>query len=230
MAFPSNTVLTAGSILKVQKAGTNRTLPSGTITVATAGAASGATSIPVTAVTALTGLTMATGDVVVQQGETLTFDSSPAVTATLTADLKVGDTTISVEPISGALVDGDAAVTNGLLRVLGGDSIDFNMSDNEVSTRGFEQGLFDDARKTMIGAELPFSGSYRIGDPSFNQVIIPGSLSADEIYYYYQTPDGRYKSGYAFIKGYTETGALDNIVRYSFSIRAVGTITRGEVA
>jgi hypothetical protein len=233
MPLPTDTVLTAGSIIRVQRGVGNRTLPIGTITVGTAVAANG-TSIGITAIgTTFFGAnykrTLVTGSVVVQEGDTLTFNETTPVTVKLSADLKVGDTSISIAPAPAAITVGKIATTNGYFYVLGGDSLEFNITDNEVSTRGFENGLFDDARKVMIGGDLPFTGIYRRGDPCFANIIKPCATSDEEMAFYYQLPDGQFTSGWAFVKGYKESNKLDDILRYNFSFRAVGRFTTGTV-
>jgi hypothetical protein len=229
MAFPTDTILTSGTILKVQQSLGQRTLPTITITVASGGASSAATSIPITAPTVPVGLNRTSGQVLVQEGTKLTFNSGTPVTAELTADIKVGDTTASVKPLSGALTAANVATTNGLLLVLGGDSVDFNATDQEVSTRSFENGLFDDARRVMIGGSCPFNGFYRSGDPAHELIIMPAVLTSDEIFFQLTWADGYQRSGYAFIKGYKETGKLDDIRRFSWEFRMVGTITFAKV-
>jgi hypothetical protein len=229
MAFPTDTILTAGTILRVQSALANRTLPSITITIGTGGAAIGVATVPITAPTSPAGLGRATGDVLVQQGSKLTFNETSPVTITLAEDIKVGDTTLVRVETTAALTAGKIATSAGLLQILGGDSVDFNVTDKEVATRSFENGLFDDARKVMIGGSLPFNGFYRNGDPCFDLVIKPSVLSANEVYFYLLRPDNTYWSGFAFIKGYKESMKLDDIVRFSWEFRAVGAFQTGIV-
>lgn len=227
MPLPTDTILTAGTILQMQTSLANRTLPVITLTVGVGGAALNATSIPITAAAAPVGLTRATGKVLVQQGTKLSFNETVPVVVTLTADVLVGDTSISVAPIPAAVTAAKIATTNGLLLVLGGDSVSFSVTDKEVSTRSFENGLFDDARKVMIGCSLPFSGFYRAGDPCFDLVAKPAVLSTQEVYFYLQYPDKTFWSGYAYIKGYKEDGKLDDIRRFSWEFRGVGTFATG---
>lgn len=227
MAFPTDTILTAGTLLKIQKAMPNRTLPVITITIGTGGATSGATSVPITTPTVPTGLGRTAGQTLVQEGTELTFNETVPLKVTLAADIKVGDTTMTCLPTTGALTAAKIATTSGLLVVLGGDSVDFNVTDKEVETRSFENGLFDDARKVMIGGSLPFNGFYRAGDPCFDLVILPSVLDTSEVYFNLQYPDKKFRSGFAFIKGYKETGKLDDIRRFSWEFRAVGQFTFG---
>lgn len=229
MAFNTDTILTAGSILKVQKSVGNRTLPSSTITIASGGASTGATSVPVTAVTADARLGLTTGDVVVQQGDKLTFNETTPVTVTLTEDLKVGDTSMTVAPLTANLTAAKIATTSGLLLLLGIEDMGFDVTNKEVSTRSFENGIFDDARKVSIGGNVACKGFYRAGDVAFQQVIEPASLGTDEIYFYQLYPDGRYRSAYAFIKDFKESAKLDDILRCDFSLRVVGTFEFGVV-
>lgn len=227
MPFPTDTILTAGTLLQMQTSMANRTLPTITITIGTGGAISGATSVPITAPTVPTGLVRTSGQTLVQEGTKLTFNETTPVTVTLAADIKVGDTTMSVVATTAALTASKIATTSGLLVVLGGDSVDFTVTDKEVATRSFENGLYDDARKVMIGGSLPFSGFYRAGDPCFDLVVLPAVLSAQEVYFYLQYPDKKFRSGYAFIKGYKESTKLDDIRRFSWEFRAVGAFATG---
>jgi hypothetical protein len=229
MAFPTDTQLTSNTILRTQLSIGNRTLPTITVTVGTGGASSGATTIPVTALASPTGLTRSAGQILIQQGTSLTFNSTTPVTATLAADALVGDTSLTVVALSGALTAGNTATSSGLLQIIGGDSMDFQTNDKEVATRAFENGLFDDARKVMIGAAIPFNGFYRVGDPVPDLVIKPAVMSALEVYFYLLYPDTakHYWSGWAYIKGYKEQNKLDDIRRMSFELRVVGTFTNG---
>lgn len=229
MAFNTDTILTAGSILKVQKSVGNRTLPSSTITIGTGGATSGATTVPVTAVTADSRLGLTTGDVVVQQGDKLTFNETTPLTVTLTDDLKVGDTSMSVVATTGALTAGKVATTSGLLLVLGLEDMGFDIGEKTVSTRSFENGLFDDNRKTQISGTISCKGFYRAGDVAYKQVIEPAALSSIEVYFYQLYPNGYLRTGYAFIKGYKESGKLDDIVRADFQLSAVGPFTFSQI-
>jgi hypothetical protein len=227
MALPTDTILTAGTILQMQTSLANRTLPVITITTGVGGAAIGATSVPITAAAGPVALNRATGKVLVQQGTRLTFNETVPVVVTLANDILVGDTTMTVLPLTAALTAAKIATTNGLLLVLGGDSVSFSISDKEVSTRSFENGLFDDARKVMIGCSLPFSGFYRAGDPCFELVAKPAVLSTQEVYFYLQYPDKTFWSGYSYLKGYKEDGKLDDIRRFSWEFRGVGAFQTG---
>src|SRR5689334_4525182 len=81
-----------------------------TVTVGVAGAAQNATSVPVAALTpsvyANTTL-IAGGGVIIPAGTVLYFGG--AKVAQLTADAKIGDTTLTVAALPTALVSGDAA-------------------------------------------------------------------------------------------------------------------------
>lgn len=230
MSFPTDTILTAGTVLRLQKSVGNRTLPVITVTIGTGTFATGTTTIPVT-FNNPAALGRTSGQVLIQEQSRITFNSTPSpVTVTLAEDLKVGDTNMIVNPTTAAVQAGNTGTSSGLLVVLGGDSVDFNVTDNEVSTRSFENGLFDDARKVMIGGSLPFNGFYRAGDPCFDLVVLPNVLSAGEVYFNLTYPDNKFRAGYAFIKGYKETAKLDDIRRFSWEFRSVGAFTFGTVA
>jgi len=79
------------------------------VDVAVAGAAINATSVPIVALTSPDG--RPTGSVAIPRYTTLFFSSTKQVT--LTDDAKVGDTTLTVEPIPVALVDTDTVFYGG---------------------------------------------------------------------------------------------------------------------
>jgi hypothetical protein len=227
MAFPTDTVLTANSALYLQKSIGQRTPPTATVT--TSGiVASGATTIPITPVVSPTGLLLTAGQVVIQQGTSLTFNSTTPTTIILAQDIKVGDTAaIPVAPTTNAMQSGNTATSIGALRLLGAEDLSFSLTDKTVPTRSFENGLWMDERKVTLGGEIAIKGFYRVGDPCFTQIILPLATSADECYFKSIYPDKTYRQGYALLQGYKEENQLDNIRRYSFNLKAVGPVTFG---
>lgn len=217
-------VLTAGVVTSVNiiNGGTGYSSAPTVAFVTTPGI--GATSISVAAIVAPTGTAYTGTQTVIQQGDTLTFNSATPLSVVVAADVVLGATTVFITaPLTAALQAGNVAVSNGLLQLLGVDNLDFSVTDKEVSTRGFENGLFDDARKVMIGGAMPISGFYRVGDPTFLQIILPAALSSTELYFKVVYPDLTVRQGYAFLKGFKEQNKLDDIRRFSFELRAVGT-------
>ncbi|XHX80947.1 MAG: hypothetical protein RBJ76_13745 [Stenomitos frigidus ULC029] len=229
--MPSATVISAGLRILVGRLPMNaqgfttvRTPTQYTITN-TAAVSLNATSMLLTAA----GFVAPATSVLLQAGTILTFG---AVQVTVLADVTLNGTAVSV-PIAAAtatIAMSVTATTYALLSILGGDSADLNVTDKEVSTRGFDSGIFDDARKVMIGAEIPWSNVYRLGDPGIDQVIEPAALSAlatQEVFVTIVYPDGKYRSAACFIKGYKEGNKLDDIRRLSWTFRIVGGIVSG---
>lgn len=210
MSFPTQTILTAGTQLRVGNLLANRINPTYTIKIGATAVAPNDTTAGVLAT-----------PIFLQAGTTLEFPGNKKIK--LTEDATAGSTTLHIEPYTGTnIASGAETKTLALLQVLGGDSLSFTINDNEVSTRSFENGLYDDARKVMIGATIPWSGHYVSGDPAIEQIIQPAAISDKEIYFEITYPDGLKRSGACYVQGYTEDNALDNIRRVSWTFRVVG--------
>lgn len=228
MPLPTNIILTAGTKLYLQRTIGNRTLPTATVTT-TSAVTAGSSSIPITAVTSPSGLSLATGDVVIQQGTKITFNSTIPETVTLAADVVVGSTTITtVAPTVNAIQSGNTATSNGALLLLGVENLGFTITDQTVSAMSMENGFFDENVKTRIGGSIPVSGFYRQGDPCFNQVILPTALSEKEVYVKMLRPDLNFRTGWAFIKSYKEDNKNSDIARYSFELMMNGSFSFGK--
>lgn len=226
MPFSTETVLTAGSILYIQKSGPNRTLPVITLTT-TAAATVNATTLAVTAVTAPAYLNRTAGQVVIQEGTKITFNSTTPSTTTLTADVKVGDTSISFTPLINATQSGNTASSSGLLQVQGADSADMKLNDKTVSTKGFSDGFWASERKVALGGMFSLSGAFRVGDPAFDLVILPASTDVFEVYFKLLYPNLDFRQGYGFVKGYSEGIKLEEIRRWSGEMFINGPLTFG---
>jgi len=188
----------------------------------------GATSIPIAAIAAPSGLVYGVNDTVIQQGDKLTFNSATPQTVVVAADVLAGATTLFITvPLVAALQTGNVATSNGLLQILGGDALSFTVTEKDVSTKSFENGLFNDMRKTGIGGLMPMSGFYRAGDNAFDSVILPSALSANEVYVKIIRSDAKFRSGFAYIKGYSEDMKLEDICRFKFDFQLVGSFTFG---
>lgn len=212
MPLPVDTVLTAGTRLLVGNLGPNRTLPS--YTIRTAAAAAAATSVS---------LSVASGTLFLQGGTELNFGGAQK-TVVLLDDVTLTSTAASVpivSPLGAALVATDTAPTNALLQVYGGNDASLSLKDNEAPTRAFESGLFDDAKKVMVGGSISWKGTYRRGDKSLD-LIEACAIGANEIYIRLVYPDGKSRTGVAFVQGYQESNTLDAVREVSWEFRLVG--------
>lgn len=226
MPFSTETILTAGSILYVQKSGFNRTLPTITLTTSAIAAVS-ATSVAVTPVVSPAVLGRSAGQVLIQEGTKVTFNSTIPSIVTLTADVKVGDTSISFVPLVNALQSGNTATSSGLLQIQGCDTADFKLNDKTVSTKGFSDGFWSSERKTALGGMFSLSGSFRVGDPAFDLVVLPASTDVFEIYFKLLYPNRDFRQGYGFAKSYAESIKLEDIRKFSCEIFINGPVTFG---
>lgn len=214
MAFPTETILLAGTkcLVGPLQSGDNRVPEEYTIT-------NGATPATVTVGGAGT-LTVTATTVFLQEGTELSFGGTKI---RLTADVAAGATSIPyVGVTAGTIAASATATTKALLRIFGGSSADIQYQDNEVSTRSFEFGLFDDARKVTVGANIAWQGTYRKGDRAFDTLILQKANSADEVYIEFEYPDGSVFKGAAFIMNLQLSGQLDNIRQVSWTFRIVG--------
>lgn len=227
MAFPTKVQLTSGIGLYLQKSLPNRVLP--VVTVTTSAAVTiGAITIPVTAIVAPTGLGLGTGAVIIQQGDTLTFDSTIPTTVTVASDVVAGDLVINVLPTIAAIQSGNSATSNGFLLMLGADDASFKIGDKLVSTRSFESGAFDENVKVMLSGEISVSGFYRIGDPCIAQVVAPAALSLDsEVAFKLVYPNKEFRSGFGLVQGFEDSNKLDDIRKFKYSLKCNGAFVTG---
>lgn len=229
MAFPTAVQLTANLKLLIQKSLPNRVLPTITVTT-TAAAIVGATSVVVTAVAAPTGFTipLPTGAVLIQEGDTILFNSTVPSLCTVTTSVKAGDTSINVLPLINAVQSGNTATSNGFLRLLGAEDAGFKIGDKIIPTRAFEDGPFDSNVKVMLSAEISVKGFYRIGDPCIAQIIEPASLNlGEEVAWQLIYPNKQYRSGFALVQGFADDNKLDAIRGYSFTLKCNGPFQTG---
>lgn len=227
MPFPTKVQLTSGIGLYLQKSLPNRVLPTITVTTTTA-VTVGALTIPVTAIVAPVGLGSGATDVLIQQGDKLTFNSTTPTTVTVTSDVKVGDAVVNVLATLTAIQSGNSATSNGFLLMLGADDASFKIGDKVISTRGFDSGIYDENVKVMLSAEMSISGFYRIGDPCIAQVVAPASLTLDtEVAWKLIYPNKEFRSGFGLVQGFEDGNKLDDIRKYKFSLKCNGVFQTG---
>ena len=222
MPFPTAVQTTSGIRLLVQRSLPDRVLPVITMTT-TAAVAAGLTTIPITALVAPVGAGYAVGDVLMQEGDSFTFNSTIPTRVTLTANVLAGATSISVLPTVTAIQSGNIATSNGFLLLLGANDASFKIGDKLVPTRAFESGIYDENIKVMLSAEISVSGFYRVGDPSIRQVVEPASLTLDrEVAWRLVYPNGQFRSGFGLVQGFEDSNKLDDIRGFKFTLKCNG--------
>ena len=227
MPFPTAVAITAGTQLYLQRSLPNRILPTIILTT-TAAVTVGAISIAVTAVVPAVGLGSVVGDVLIQQGDKVTFNSTTPTTVTITKDVKAGDLFVEVLPTLTAIQSGNSATSNGFLLMLGADDLSFKISDQTVKTTSFESGDFSEEVKVRLGGEVSLNGFFRIGDPCAKQVLLPAANSLTlEVAFKLIYPTKEYKSGFALVKGYEEGGKLDQIRTLKATLMCNGVFQQG---
>lgn len=230
MPFPTAVAITAGTQLYLQRSLPNRVLPIITLTT-TALVAIGATQIAVAAVVPAVGLGSVAGDVIIQQGDKLTFNSTIPTIVTVTKDVKAGDLFVECLPTLTAIQSGNTATSNGFLLLLGADDLSFKISEQTVKTTSFESGIYTEEQKVRLGGEVSLNGFFRIGDPCAKQVLLPAANSLDlEVAFKLVYPTKEFKSGFAILKGYEEGGKLDQIRTYKGTLMFNGTFQQGTIA
>ena len=227
MPFPTNVAITAGTALYLQRSLPNRILPTILLTTS-ATVAIGAITIPVTAVVAATGLNSATTDVLIQQGDKVTFNSTVPTIVTVASDVKAGDLVLNVLPVVTAIQSGNTATSNGFLLLLGADDLSWKVTDQTVKTTSMESGIYSEEQKVRLGGEITLNGLFRIGDPCAGQVLVPCANSLTlEVAFKLVYPTKEYKSGFAILKGYEEGGKLDQIRTYKGQLMCNGIFQQG---
>jgi hypothetical protein len=221
MALPSDTVLTNNTYCRVGALAPGTRIPPLITLTTSAAVVAGDTSIPITAAPARTLQPL------IQEGDIITFGSGgTAVTVTVTANVASAATAIPIQPCSGAIASGVVGTTYGLLRVLGGESASFSLSNQKVPTRSFESGRWDDQRKVSVSGSIPWQGHYKLGDPAINLIIEPAGYDEREVFVELTRVDGARRFGAATVDNFSEETALDNIIRLSWTFMFVGTVYR----
>lgn len=228
MGFPTNVELTSGSKLLIQRSLPNRVLPTITVTT-TAAVTANSTSIPVMAISPAVGLGSLPGDVLIQQGDILIFNSTPLPTKVVVAeDVFSGNTSIKVLPVPTVIQSGNTATSNGFLLLLGVDDLSWKVNDKTISTTSMESGEWTEEQKVRLGAEISLNGFFRLGDPAIKQVLIPCATSLEiEVAFKLISPSKQFKQGFAMLKGWQEGGKLDAIKTFQGTLMVQGAFTQG---
>ena len=230
MAFPTAVGVTAGTQLYLQRSLPNRVLPTILLTT-TAAVTVGALTIAVTAVVAAAGLNSGTTDVLIQQGDKVTFNSTVPTTVTIASDVRAGDAVINVLPVIAAIQSGNTATSNGFLLLLGAEDLTWKITDKVIPTISMESGIYSEEIKVRLGGEISLNGFFRIGDPCIRQVLTPCATSlTQELAFKLVYPTLEYKSGFAILKGYEEGGKIDTIRTFKGSLMCNGPFQLGTLS
>lgn len=204
-----------------------------TLTVGSAGAAQGATSIPVTAsasatITKNTILVFEAGEV--DECRVVVTADTPvsAVEASLPVDSVEGE---EGDGIPFALEENDTAEWDAMYRLLGTQQSDYSLSENtqnlqSVTYDSAEAMAWDESEDTSKSWQIQRSGRYKPTDYAFQQVRL-AAHEGREIWVKQVTPDEdgnpiHSKSGRAKVRGYTETNPADGIYDASWTFAGQG--------
>lgn len=191
-----------------------------TITVGTGGAATGATTIPITA----PGVTIPRG--------TLLKNGSKEVFIAETVDPT--DTSITSDPLPAALIAGDTFSFDKLWRLLGGTQSEFQINEQQQEAQTYEAGGWSDGKITGAAWVMPWQGNFRPDDPAW-KAIKNAALNFTEVWVarYLPREDGSLalvQEGVASIGGYRDTGPANGIVTAQWNFIGRGKPTVTEVA
>lgn len=203
-----------------------------TIVVGAAGASAGDTELPVVALTAF-----------VPRYTILVFDDANETAVVTTADGAIGDTVLQVERVEGKLGEGiendlasaDEAVWNGLYRLTGGESKDFNTSkqteDNRPVTFESWTSAAGMARKKVTGKEasVAHSGFYHIDDAGFREIreadAVDGFLWYRREIFRADGSIAEVREGIVQVLDYAEPTSSTDEVKASFTLDFYGEYT-----
>lgn len=153
----------------------DRTEPEDVTVTAAGGITSAATSVTVTALSGAIG-----------GGTPLLFDNGTAkLLVYLTADAKVGATTLTIEPATAALTGSSTAEYVAKLRLLGGTQLNANINSDRTDVLVFEDLLgYKDGAVTGQSWELPWTANLLSDDEAFRRVFFAASqaVSGREVY------------------------------------------------
>jgi hypothetical protein len=181
-----------------------------TITVGAGGAASGATSIPVTAL-----------PVALPSGTVLTFLSGK--TATLTAAAASGATTLSVAALAAAIAAGDTAQYSPMVLVPGLETLNFTIKGQVEKVNQFGT-LWSRAAKNGLEGTFKLSGVAPSANPVIADLIAAGLAAspAARRSFILALPDGGYFYGFGTVSEASPMLDPRKSFRYDFGVETDG--------
>lgn len=217
------------ALMSLRQIGTSRVAPATvTVTVDTAGAPKGATSIPVTALSAD-----------IPKNTVLTFDDAESTKVVVVEDAASGATSLSVESFEGAdgdgiqnaLTSGDAATWDGLFTDIASNSLDFSVNEqtNELTavTHGSATGVRVSVPEvTSVQPTITRQGLF-FADGQLYQDLVKNAKTPNSnwwVKYVVPGPDGSPAvtyEGLARVFGVGHPTPADNLVQLNYSARFI---------
>jgi hypothetical protein len=197
----------------------NRTAPSAnTITVATGGAAAGATTIPVNALSAA-----------VYANSVLIFASGKR--AVVSADAAASATSLTVEALAASLLAADTATDYGLKRVMGVTTSTYGTAPRtqELGSNTYESSeekQWQDVDVIGDSWNISVSAEPDLDDAGF-KVIETASINGSEVWVKRETmrKDGtvaRIEEGAALITGFSRPNPAENVITAAWTFQGQG--------
>jgi hypothetical protein len=166
----------------------------------------------------------------IAKGTPLVF--SGGTKAYLAADAATGATTLTVEPLSGAIADAETADFIAKTRLLGGTQADLSLGNTTTDVLVFEDpGGYNDGAVTGSSWSISWSAQELLDDATFEAIEYNArnANSGQEIYIWHEsaTPTGattgRTYHGPSIIEGFDMSRPSDGLLTYSCTFQGRGT-------
>ena len=141
------------------------------------------------------------------------------------ADSPRGATAIPIEANTVQIPANANGQVSELFEFLGGEGLDVNGQDNTINIRNFRSGQWSESAKVMVGVTFDTEGQFHKEDRAIINVVRPAYFKlGQEIYAELTRANGDRYAGAFLVSGYSEAGALDNVLRVQFTLNSQGAI------
>lgn len=141
------------------------------------------------------------------------------------ADAPRGATSIPIEATATQIPAQANGQVSELFEFLGGEGLDVNGQDNTINIRNFRSGQWSESAKVMVGVTFDTEGQFHKEDRAIINVVRPAYFKlGQEIYSELTRANGDRYAGAFLVSGYSEAGALDNVLRVQFTLNSQGAI------
>lgn len=216
MPLPTATIDNQGTIVEVQL------LPLGSRTPTNYTITMGATAAPAGATT----LTVAALPTFLQSETRLTFG---ATTAILVNDANAAATSLTVEPLTGAIAAAATSITIAALQLLGVTDASVNASSNTVDTSNFKSGYGMESKVTGLDRTVSVSLNQIQGDRALDTIIKPiiynDAFAMREVFARITCPNGEKYEGAAIVRNVNQPKQMRDISKMTLEFQFQGSKT-----
>jgi predicted secreted protein len=203
---------TSSTYFRVGALATGTTKPTEKTLTVTSAAIVGATSLTVAATTGF-----------ISSGSKFTIGGA---TFTVAEDAPRGSTELVLAtPLTAPITANATTKYYELFEFLGGEGIDLNGQDQVINVRNFKSGQWGANVKIMTGVSCDLEGQFLTEDLAITAIIRPAYFTlGGDIYAEITRDNGDKWMGAFLVSNYSESAALDNILRVRYSLQSQGAV------